>query len=201
MRTAPSGFLLIILPVLLAGCAGPAPVRLSGNESASPAAPQAGSGVSGELRYRAPDGWVKEQPSSNMRVAQFQLPRAAGDSADGSLVVYYFGQGQGGSVEANLDRWMNQMKQADGTPSKDRAKVETKTVNGLKVTLLDVSGRYTAEMAPGADEHHDDASFRMRAAVIETPKGAYYVKLVGPEKTIAGWDSSFGSFVNSFEFK
>jgi len=104
-------------------------------------------------------------------------------------------------VDANLDRWMNQMQQPDGKPAKDRAKIDTKTVNGLKVTLLDVTGRYTAEMAPGASEHHDDANFRMRAAVVETPKGAYYVKLVGPEKTIAGWDSGFASFVDSLNFK
>jgi hypothetical protein len=44
-------------------------------------------------------------------------------------------------------------------------------------------------------------NFRMRAGVIETPKGAYFIKLVGPEKTVARWDDAFMSFVKSAEFK
>jgi hypothetical protein len=41
----------------------------------------------------------------------------------------------------------------------------------------------------------------MRAGVIETPKGAYFIKLVGPEKTVARWDQAFQEFVRSAEFK
>ena len=146
-------------------------------------------------------GWISLRASSSMRVAQYRLPKVEGDGEDASLVIYYFGQGQGGSVDANLDRWINQMQQPDGKPSKERAKTDIKTVNGLKVTRLDVSGTYTAEMAPGSGDRHNNTNFRMQAAVVETPKGAYYVKLVGPEKTIAKWDSSFSTFVDSFEFK
>jgi hypothetical protein len=39
-----------------------------------------------------------------MRVAQYQLPAAEGDTEAASLVVFYFGAGEGGSVQANLDR-------------------------------------------------------------------------------------------------
>src|SRR5216683_585226 len=87
----------------------------------------------GELKFKVPDGWVVEHPTSSMRVAQYKLAKADGDSDDASLVLYYFGQGQGGSTEANIDRWINQMQQPDGKPSKERAKLETLTVNGLKV--------------------------------------------------------------------
>src|ERR1700730_6362397 len=47
--------------------------------------------ASGELRFKTPDGWVTEQPSSKMRAAQYKLPKAEGDSEDASLVLYYFG--------------------------------------------------------------------------------------------------------------
>jgi hypothetical protein len=136
-----------------------------------------------------------------MRAAQFVLPKAAGDTEDASLVLYYFGQGQGGSVQANLDRWVGQMQQPDGSSSKDKAKTETMKANGLNVTLLDVAGTYTAEMTPGAGDRQNKSNYRMRAAVIETPRGPYFIKLTGPTKTIAQWDSSFMSFVNSMEFK
>ena len=51
------------------------------------------------------------------------------------------------------------------------------TVNGLKVTTVDVTGTYTAEMTPGGGDRHNDAKYRLRAAVIETPKGNYFPKL------------------------
>src|ERR1700681_1280027 len=103
-------------------------------------AAQSNSPATGGLRYQAPDGWVKEQTTSSMRVAQYKLPKAEGDPEDALLVIYYFGATQGGAVQANIDRWISQMQQPDGSASKDKAKTETSTVNGLKVTSVDVSG-------------------------------------------------------------
>ena len=136
-----------------------------------------------------------------MRVAQYKLPKDEGDNEDASLVVYYFGASQGGSAQANIDRWISQMKQPDGSASKDKAKTETTTINGLKVTTVDVSGTYTAEMAPGSGSFHNDTNYRLRAAVVETPKGNYFVKLAGPSKTIARWDQSYTDYLKSFQFK
>src|SRR5512138_3770294 len=121
----------------------------------------------GELKYKAPEGWVVEHPTSSMRVAQYKLPKAAGDQEDATLVLYYFGQGQGGSTQANIDRWVSQMLQPDGRPSSEKAKSETMTVNGLKVTTVDVGGTYSAEMTPGSGSMNSSANYRMRAAVIE----------------------------------
>lgn len=164
-------------------------------------AAQSNSSAAGELHYKAPDGWVKEPSSSAMRVAQYKLPKAEGDPEDAGLVVYYFGATQGGAVQVNIDRWISQMQQPDGSSSKDKAKTETSTVNGLKVTTVDVSGTYTAEMAPGTGNQRNDADYRLRAAVIETPKGNYFLKLAGPAKTMGRWEQSFTDFVKSFEFK
>ena len=136
-----------------------------------------------------------------MRVAQYKLPKSEGDAEDALLVVYYFGATQGGTAQANIDRWISQMQQTDGSATKDKAKTETSTVNGLKVTSIDVSGTYTAEMAPGSGTKHNDANYRLRAAVIETPKGNYFLKLVGPAKTMSRWEQSVTDFVKSFEFK
>jgi hypothetical protein len=148
------------------------------------------------LRFDAPKEWVSRPGTSTMRVAQYTLPRAAGDAEDAELIVYYFG-GQGGSVEANLNRWLSQMEQPDGRPSKAVATTSTMTANGLKVTVLDVSGRYVAEVAPGSPTRHDKPGFRMKAAVVETPGGPYFVKLTGPAKTIARWNTSFDGFLKS----
>src|SRR6185295_14455383 len=102
-----------------------------------------------ELKFRVPAGWVEEERTSSMRVAQYRLPKAPGDTEDASLILYYFGQGQGGSVTANIDRWIGQIKQPDGSAVKG-AKDEHLDANGLKVTTVDLSGTYVAETAPGS---------------------------------------------------
>ena len=153
------------------------------------------------LKFTVPAGWIEEERTSSMRVAQYKLPKAAGDTEDASLVLYYFGQGQGGSTAANIERWLGQMKQQDGSSSKDKAKEEQIEANGLKVATIDLLGTYVAETSPGSGTFHNKPGYRLRAAVVETPKGSYFVKLVGPEKTVAQWNDSFLSYLRSFEFK
>lgn len=152
------------------------------------------------LTFTAPAGWTSIPSSSSMRVAQFQVPRATGDTADAELIVYYFG-GSGGTVEANIERWLGQMQQPDGGSSSAVAKRERRTVNGLKVTLVDVSGTYIAEMTPGSGERHNSPNFRLRAAVIETANGPYFVKLTGPARTVAAADKPFEQFLSSLKYQ
>jgi hypothetical protein len=168
---------------------------------ASTSSAQSSQTAAGELRSKVPEGWTAEKPTSDMRVAQYKLPKAAGDSEDALLVVYYFGQGQGGSAQANIDRWINQIQQPDGRPSKERAKTETMTVNGLQVSTVDVAGNYAGGMSPDSAPANNKSIYRLRAAVIDTPKGSYFVKLTGPEKTISRWEQAYNDYVKSFEFK
>jgi hypothetical protein len=168
--------------------------------------PSAGSAQSpqtaaGQVRYKGPEGWTVEKPTSDMRVARFKLPKTEGDGEDALLVIYYFGQGQGGTAQANIDRWINQVQQPDGHPSKERAKTETLTVNGLQVNTVDVSGNYAGGMSPDSAPTNSKSIYRLRAAVIDTPKGSYFVKLTGPEKTVNYWDQAYNDFIKSFEFK
>jgi hypothetical protein len=151
------------------------------------------------LTYTAPSGWKPVATSSSMRVAQFAVPRAAGDTQDAELVLYYFG-GAGGTIEANIDRWVGQMQQPDGRPSSAVAKRQSRTVNGLKVTLVDVPGTYVAEMTPGSPQRHNSPNFHLRAAVIETSNGPYFIKLTGPAKTVAASEKAFEAFLASVGF-
>ncbi len=155
--------------------------------------------VPGALKFTAPQGWEARTASSAMRVAEFVLPGRDAAAGSAELVIYYFG-GSGGSVDANIQRWLGQMQQPDGRATSDVAARDTRTINGLKVSLLDVSGTYVAEVRPGATEKHNSPGFRMRAAVVETPRGPYYVKLVGPATTVAAWNASFGEFLASLKF-
>lgn len=134
-----------------------------------------------------------------MRIAQYAVPRAPGDTADAELVVYYFG-GSGGTVEANIARWVAQMQQPDGRPSSAVMKRQSRTVAGLKVTIVDVPGTYIAEVTPGSSQRHNSPNFHLRAAVIETANGPYFIKLTGPAKTIGASEKAFESFLASVKF-
>ncbi len=197
IRSTFNALALLTLAALCAACNAPAPTVITANsnnaapKASAPGIPAPTSNVPGDLSFKAPDGWTSEPPTSPMRVAQYKLP---GEGGDASLVIYYFGQGQGGKVEDNFDRWIGQMQQ-----TRDKAKTETLTVNGMAVTLLDVSGTYSGDMMGGTVTPQPNS--RMRAGVIETPKGNYYIKLVGPEKTVTRWDDAFMAFIKSAEFK
>ena len=189
----------VIMAIVLAGSAcGSRDATSASSQQPNSNAPAV---VSGDLRFKAPDGWVVEQPSSKMRAAQYKLPKAEGDPEDASLVLYYFGPSQGGDPQANIDRWITQMQQPDGSSSKDKAKIETMAVNGLPITTVDVTGTYTAEMAPGSGTTHNNPNYRLRAAVIQTAKGNYFLKLVGPAKTVGRWEQAYTDYLKSFEFK
>lgn len=146
------------------------------------------------LKFTVPAGWIEEERTSSMRIAQYRLPKAETDTEDASLVLYYFGPGQGGSAAANVERWMKQIEGNSG-------KQDYLEVHGLKITTVDVSGTYVAETAPGSGTFNNKPGFRLRGVVVETPNGNYFVKLVGPEKTVERWNESFLGYVKSFEFK
>lgn len=156
------------------------------------------------LAFTAPPAWKGRPAASTMRVAEFVVPKAAGDGEDAELIVYFFGSFFGrltGGVDANIDRWIGQMQQPDGSASKDKARREAQSINGLKVTVVDLSGTYVAEVRPGAAERHNKPNFRLRAAVVETPRGAYYVKMTGPARTMAAADADFKKFLASAAYK
>lgn len=152
------------------------------------------------ITFTAAEGWKPVTTTSSMRVAQFTLPRAAGDTADAELVVYYFG-GSGGTIDANIERWVGQMQQPDGKPSSALSRRQSRAINGLNVTLVDVSGTYVAEVTPGSPQRHNSPNFRLRAAVIETSNGPYFIKLTGPAKTIGAAEKAYEQFLLSVKFQ
>ena len=124
------------------------------------------------LHYDAPDDWIEQPAESPMRV-------------------------NGGSVEANLQRWIGQMEQPDGRSSFEVASTTGFEANGLAVTVLDVPGIYVAAVSPGSATRLSKPNFRLMAAVVETPIGPYFFKLTGPDRTVARWDHRFTAFLRS----
>ncbi|MFQ5770209.1 MAG: hypothetical protein ACE5HX_06715 [bacterium] len=77
--------------------------------------------------------------------------------------------------------------------------VKKSTVNGLPQTMIDLSGTYLFKTSPMAPTHTEKPNFRMLAAVVESSRGPWFVKLVGPQKTVSKWEDSLYEFMKSFK--
>src|SRR5882762_5909165 len=93
---------IITLAFICAGCSKQSVAVGPGGAATKPSASSTPTSQlpAGEVHYKAPEGWVVETPTSEMRHAQYKLPKVGGDGEDGLLVLYYFGPGQGGTTEA-----------------------------------------------------------------------------------------------------
>ena len=156
---------------------------------------QPGAGA-GKVEYQSPTGWVELTPSSRMRQAQYLLPRAEGDREDAELVVFHF-PGQGGSIQANMARWIGQMSRPDGSSATADAEISEKMVRGQKVTLLEVSGTYQSGGMGPRGQGASKPGYRMLGAIIDTSQGPWFFKLTGPVQTVEKWSDSWTEFVDS----
>lgn len=188
----------VVFPLIACTSEAPRSSTPVGGAEATHLASQVERDPQAELVFVAPDGWIVETPQSAMRKAQYRLPAAAGDAEDASLIVYFFGGG-GGSIEDNLERWASQFEAEDGEPARDDMRVMNRTIAGLKATEAELSGTYVAETFPGSGERVNKPGWRMRAAIVESGHGPYYVKLVGPEATVQRWSASYARFLGTIE--
>ncbi len=152
-----------------------------------------------EIKLKPPKGWTMEQPASEMRKAQFAIPKASGDPEDGQAAIFYFGPAAG-SVEANVKRWCEQFEQLDGKSSEEVAKREQVKAGKIDVTLIDLSGHMKSPMAPITPGPTKD-NYRLLAAIIEAPSGPWFVKATGPAKTMEASAKEFREFVLSVQAK
>lgn len=150
---------------------------------------------SSRLAYDVPKDWRGVRTTSSMRLAQWSYGSGC------EVVVFYFGDGQGGSVEANLDRWYGQFEQPDGGSTRERAKVTKSSSGALTVTRADVQGTYAAPVRPGAAERHNKPDYRMIAAVVEGPSGPWFIRFLGPAKEVSTGESSFDAFLSSLRLE
>lgn len=147
------------------------------------------------LKWAAPSGW-SNKGSAPMRATTYSVPAAPGDKTSSECVVYFFGTGQGGSVEANMDRWKGQFTQG-GKPAP--AQTQKRMVHGLQVTTIDTSGDYSGMGGPLADRPSVESGYRLLGAIIEGPGGNVFIKFAGPAKTVAANQRNFEQLVNSFD--
>ncbi len=170
------------------------PGATQGPAGGAPAAPEGTTGP-GALRWTDPPGWQRQTPSSSMRAAQYLIPGAAGDL---TLAVFYFGQGQGGSIDDNLQRWWGQFEQPDGRPSAEVAQRTTRTVGALPVTVTTLTGRSRGGggmMGAPSEPARDDQM--LLGAIVVTPRGPWFFKVTGPRASVEAARPAFDALIDS----
>ena len=178
--------------------AHPSRVLPPGHATADPASPAPPpSAEAHELRWSDPVGWRRTQPSSSMRRAQYAVPGAT-PADDAEVAVFYFGVGQGGSVEDNIRRWQGQFASDPNAPAAAPPTTE-RTVHGLRVHLTERFGRFAGMAMPNAPSPTGHDNWGMLGAIVETPQGPWFFKLTGPRATVEGARARFDDLVASFE--
>jgi hypothetical protein len=147
------------------------------------------------VRWTAPASW-KVEAARPMRAATYSVPLAPGDQGVAECVVNFFGAGQGGGVEANIERWRGQVLGADGKPA--AAKIDKRTGRGIPITVIDTTGTYTGMGGPMANAN-PAAGYRLIGAIVEGPGGSVFFKLTGPAKTIAAQQKVFEQLLASIQ--
>lgn len=166
----------------------PAPVAAPTTAPASSTSGQtvAPANAPADIAYDVPKAWQVQPNTNQMRKATIKIPKQAGDSEDAELSVTV----AGGSKEANVARWCNQLGQVE--PSKK----EERVVNGLPITIVEVKGEYAGMGGP------KKPGYMLLGALVPAAQQQYhFFKMTGPEKTVTAARKDFDAFVGSFRAK
>ena len=143
----------------------------------------------GGLTFNRPADWAWVPVTSPMRKAQLKIPGAKPD-AGADVTFFYFGEGGGGDVQANAQRWVNQFRGPEGA-----AKIDEQKIGGLKVTMVSTEGTYSSGMPGGPTTALDN--YALLGAIVEGKEGNVFVKMTGPTALVKESRGKFLAFLTT----
>jgi hypothetical protein len=189
MRSYTTTLVVAVFVLAISGCSKKQE-QSAGGGAANMALLGSSTGTTAGVRWSVPKRWT-EEGERPMRIATYAVPAAEGDPEPGDCGVFYFGNDQGGTVDQNIDRWVGQFE-TTGVPVR-----ATKNVDGMNVTLVQVSGTYLAPAGPQMQSTGKKENYRLLGAIVQGPQGSVFYKLVGPDKTVAGAEGEFDALIAS----
>lgn len=171
----------------------------------SPAAENKGPVVDlGGLKSRIPADWKEMEPTAIQRqggrIKHFIVPKAGDDKLDADVLVFFF-QGQGGSVKENVQRWKGMFNPPEGKNIDDATKIEEMKVGKVGVTYVDIQGTYKYKKAPFVPDAQAELrpDHRMIAVYFDSKNGPFFMRFVGPAKTVEQHKKGFDDWLKAFE--
>lgn len=137
-----------------------------------------------------PVTWAWQAPSVAFRTLQYSVPAPDGKGGAAELVFSMFRAGDGGPLQANIDRWVAQFRTNDGaaaTPVQSDL-----TVGALRVHRIDLEGTYKGM---GAAAGRPD--WAQLGAIVEAPGANVFIRLLGPGTTVEAQRAAFEAMVGS----
>lgn len=136
----------------------------------------------GDFTFTISEPWKEAQNTGMMSKATIEHPSKEG--APVKALFYHFGSGQGGSVEANINRWIGQF---EGTPEVQR---EEKDIDGTQVVFLTATGTYL-DGPPFGGAKTPRPNYQMLAAIIVGKDAPVFLKLTAPKADAEAVQESF----------
>lgn len=158
-----------------------------------------GTPTAGGIKWNAPAPFRAQRPSSAMRAAEYVVPEEGAGEEPATMTVFFFGSGQGGTVESNVDRWVGQFQPEGGGDPRAAARITRRTVNGMPVTRIDTTGTFSGMQMPGAPAGGAKPNQRLLGAIVEGPQGLVFFKLTGPRAVVTRAERAFDEMIGSFE--
>lgn len=145
------------------------------------------------LEAHAPAAWTMVPPATDKRLAQFKIT-TPGEGMTAEVIVYYFGKGDGGTAEANIERWQGQFIGTGNRPVIPA--VNRFQSNGMAVTTAELHGAYARGIGVGPVGVPKPGQ-TLLAAVVETPEGNLIIQLHGMAASVSAQKEAFLAFVRS----
>lgn len=141
----------------------------------------------GNFTFTPDKTWVAAETGSHMVKAALNHGKK-----DGPLLKFYhFGQGQGGGVEANVQRWQKQFENGEA-----KVTPEEKTFGDQKLTIVTMTGTY---MVGPMMQRNKTATpnYMLLGAIIPHPTGDVFLKMLGTEADVKKTKADFEKLIAS----
>lgn len=180
--SAPGGALPAGHPPI-AGSGMPAGHPAVGANTTAPAGEDAGT----PLALQMPVDF-QPKPARMMTLQVYAAPKAEGDPEDADVAVSALGARM--PLKMNVDRWCGQFELPAGKNCENGVKQETLEGTKYATTMIEIVGTYKGSSMMGAPAT-PKPNYMMLTAEVVTPERPYYIKMVGPQKTVEKWRAAF----------
>jgi hypothetical protein len=141
---------------------------------------------SGRPTWQIPAGW-QEAPAGEFLVAKFTI---AGQANEQAAVNVSMSAGDGGGLEANVNRWRKQLGLPDLSSTDIPAAVQTLDLPSGKAMLVEMNG---------TDARTGQAS-RLVGAVVPTGTHTWFYKLMGSQTVVDREKKAFINFIATAKY-
>lgn len=137
------------------------------------------------IAMTAPDGWLRENPTSSMRIVQYSLK----SHPESKVVGFFFGQQD--MVKENIDRWKNEFSELKDSKEEQML--------GGNITMVTLQGIFNVKHFAMGEESTPTPNYMVLAAIVKSDDGPYYFKVSAPADILNKEIDNFKKFLNSYK--